>query len=66
VNCTCTVLVENADATERAALIHHEKKKKVEVEVLMNMELETNKPPVVVCVSDKLIEPEKDRQVVKF
>ena len=39
---------------------------KVEVEVLMNMELDMEPFPEEVEVSIKLIEPEKDRQPVKF
>lgn len=43
-----------------------EEEAKVEIEVLMNMELAIEPFPVEVEVSAKLIEPEKDRQVVKF
>ncbi|WP_367754396.1 DEAD/DEAH box helicase [Flavobacterium sp. WC2430] len=39
---------------------------KVEVEVLMNMELNAEEFPETVEVSSKLIEPEKDRQPIKF
>lgn len=39
---------------------------KVEVEVLMNMELVPETFPEAVEVSSKLIEPEKDRQPIKF
>ena len=39
---------------------------KVEVEVLMNMELIPETFPEAVEVSSKLIEPEKDRQPIKF
>ncbi|MGO4816819.1 DEAD/DEAH box helicase [Flavobacterium sp. W22_SRS_FP1] len=43
-----------------------EEEYKVEIEVLMNMELEIEPFPTEVEVSSKLIEPEKERQVVKF
>jgi ATP-dependent RNA helicase RhlE len=39
---------------------------KVEIEILMNMELTIESFPTEVEVSAKLIEPEKERQVVKF
>jgi ATP-dependent RNA helicase RhlE len=39
---------------------------KVEIEVLMNMELTIEPFPTDVEISAKLIEPEKERQVVKF
>jgi ATP-dependent RNA helicase RhlE len=39
---------------------------KVEIEILMNMELTIESFPIEVEVSAKLIEPEKERQVVKF
>jgi ATP-dependent RNA helicase RhlE len=43
-----------------------EEEAKVEIEVLMNMELTIESFPTAVEVSAKLIEPEKERQVVKF
>ena len=43
-----------------------EEEAKVEIEVLMNMELPIEAFPAEVEVSAKLIEPEKERQVVKF
>jgi ATP-dependent RNA helicase RhlE len=43
-----------------------EEEAKVEIEVLMNMELPIQPFPEAVEVSAKLIEPEKERQVVKF
>ncbi|MCW2119827.1 DEAD/DEAH box helicase [Flavobacterium sp. 7A] len=43
-----------------------EEESKVEVEVLMNMELDIEDFPEEVEISMKLIEPEKDRQVIKF
>ncbi|WP_339919696.1 DEAD/DEAH box helicase [uncultured Flavobacterium sp.] len=43
-----------------------EEEAKVEIEVLMNMELPIEAFPEEVEVSAKLIEPEKERQVVKF
>jgi len=43
-----------------------EEEYKVEIEVLMNMELEIEPFPTEVEVSSKLIEPEKERQAVKF
>jgi ATP-dependent RNA helicase RhlE len=43
-----------------------EEESKVEIEVLMNMELEIEQFPAEVEVSSKLIEPEKERQAVKF
>ena len=57
-----------ADATGTAVsfITPREEEAKVEVEVLMNMELEIEAFPAEVEVSDKLIEPEKDRQAVKF
>ena len=57
-----------ADATGTAVsfITPREEEAKVEVEVLMNMELEIEPFPTEVEVSDKLIEPEKDRQAVKF
>jgi ATP-dependent RNA helicase RhlE len=57
-----------ADATGIAVsfITPREEEAKVEVEVLMNMELEIEPFPTEVEVSDKLIEPEKDRQVIKF
>jgi ATP-dependent RNA helicase RhlE len=57
-----------ADATGTAVsfITPREEEAKVEVEVLMNMELQIEPFPTEVSISDKLIEPEKDRQVVKF
>ena len=43
-----------------------EEEYKVEIEVLMNMELNAEAFPEAVEVSSKLIEPEKDRQPIKF
>ncbi|MFT5713785.1 MAG: ATP-dependent RNA helicase RhlE [Flavobacterium sp.] len=43
-----------------------EEEYKIEIEVLMNMELEIELFPAEVEVSSKLIEPEKERQAVKF
>jgi len=43
-----------------------EEEYKVEIEVLMNMELNAEIFPEAVEVSSKLIEPEKDRQPIKF
>ncbi|WP_369764666.1 DEAD/DEAH box helicase [Flavobacterium sp. WC2429] len=43
-----------------------EEEYKVEIEVLMNMELNAEPFPEAVEVSSKLIEPEKDRQPIKF
>jgi ATP-dependent RNA helicase RhlE len=43
-----------------------EEEYKVEIEVLMNMELEIEPFPAEVEISSKLIEPEKERQAVKF
>ncbi|MBF7090318.1 DEAD/DEAH box helicase [Flavobacterium sp. ALJ2] len=57
-----------ADATGTAIsfITPREEEFKVEVEVLMNRELEIAEFPEEVEVSIKLIEPEKDRQPVKF
>ncbi|MFH6942994.1 DEAD/DEAH box helicase [Flavobacterium sp. FlaQc-50] len=57
-----------ADATGTAIsfITPREEEFKVEVEVLMNQELEIADFPEEVEVSLKLIEPEKDRQPIKF
>ena len=57
-----------ADATGTAIsfIAPREEESKVEVEVLMNMELAIEPFPETVEVSSKLIEPEKDRQPIKF
>jgi ATP-dependent RNA helicase RhlE len=57
-----------ADATGTAIsfITPREEEFKVEVEVLMNRELEIAEFPEEVEVSIKLIEPEKDRQPIKF
>lgn len=57
-----------ADATGTAIsfITPREEESKIEVEVLMNMELEMEPFPEEVEISIKLIEPEKDRQPVKF
>jgi ATP-dependent RNA helicase RhlE len=57
-----------ADATGTAIsfIAPREEEAKVEVEVLMNMELAIEPFPAEVEVSAKLIEPEKERQVIKF
>jgi ATP-dependent RNA helicase RhlE len=57
-----------ADATGTAVsfITPREEESKVEVEVLMNMELNIAPFPEVVEISSKLIEPEKDRQPIKF
>lgn len=57
-----------ADATGTAISLvaPREEEFKVEVEVLMNMELAIESFPETVEVSSKLIEPEKDRQPIKF
>jgi ATP-dependent RNA helicase RhlE len=57
-----------ADATGTAVsfITPREEESKVEVEVLMNMELNIAPLPEVVEISSKLIEPEKDRQPIKF
>ncbi len=57
-----------ADATGTAIsfVTPREEESKVEVEVLMNMELEIEAFPEEVEISTKLIEPEKDRQPIKF
>lgn len=57
-----------ADATGTAIsfITPREEEFKVEVEVLMNQELEIAKFPEEVEISSKLIEPEKDRQPIKF
>jgi ATP-dependent RNA helicase RhlE len=57
-----------ADATGTAISLvaPREEEYKVEVEVLMNMELAIEPFPAEVEISTKLIEPEKDRQPIKF
>ena len=57
-----------ADATGTAIsfITPREEESKIEVEVLMNMELPIANFPEEVEVSTKLIEPEKDRQPIKF
>ena len=57
-----------ADATGTAIsfIAPREEESKVEVEVLMNLELDTEPFPENVEISAKLIEPEKDRQPIKF
>ncbi|UQD57722.1 DEAD/DEAH box helicase [Flavobacterium sp. K5-23] len=57
-----------ADATGTAIsfITPREEESKVEVEVLMNMELKIENFPEIVEISSKLIEPEKDRQPIKF
>ena len=57
-----------ADATGTAIslITPREEESKVEIEILMNMELEIEPFPEVVEISSKLIEPEKDRQPIKF
>jgi ATP-dependent RNA helicase RhlE len=57
-----------ADATGTAIsfITPREEEFKVEVEVLMNQELEIAEFPEEVEVSTKLIEPEKDKQPIKF
>ena len=57
-----------ADATGTAIsfITPREEEFKIEVEVLMNQELEIAEFPEDVEISAKLIEPEKDRQPIKF
>ena len=57
-----------ADATGTAIsfIAPREEEFKVEIEVLMNMELNAETFPEAVEISSKLIEPEKDRQPIKF
>ncbi|WP_291123515.1 DEAD/DEAH box helicase [Flavobacterium sp. UBA6046] len=57
-----------ADATGTAIsfITPREEDFKIGVELLMNMELEIQDFPVEVEISSKLIEPEKDRQPIKF
>jgi ATP-dependent RNA helicase RhlE len=57
-----------ADATGTAIsfITPREEESKVEVEVLMNMELDIETFPEVVEISLKLIEPEKDKLPIKF
>ncbi|MGA9639066.1 DEAD/DEAH box helicase [Flavobacterium sp.] len=57
-----------ADATGTAIsfITPREEEAKVEIEVLMNMELMIEDFPEEVEISMKLIEPEKERQVIKF
>lgn len=57
-----------ADATGTAIsfVTPREEESKIEVEVLMNLELEITDFPEEVEISSKLIEPEKDKQPIKF
>ncbi len=57
-----------ADATGTAIsfITPREEEAKVEIEVLMNMELAIEDFPEEVEISSKLIEPEKERPVIKF
>ncbi len=57
-----------ADATGTAIsfVTPREEEFKIEVEVLMNQELEITDFPEEVEISSKLIEPEKDKQPIKF
>lgn len=57
-----------ADATGTAIsfITPREEESKVEIEVLMNQELEIAEFPEEVEISVKLIEPEKDKQPIKF
>jgi ATP-dependent RNA helicase RhlE len=57
-----------ADATGTAIsfITPREEEFKVEIEVLMNQELEIAEFPEEVEISSKLIEPEKDKQPIKF
>lgn len=57
-----------ADATGTAIsfVTPREEEFKIEVEVLMNLELDITDFPEEVEVSSKLIEPEKDKQPIKF
>ncbi len=57
-----------ADATGTAISLFtdREAEMKIEIEALMNMELEVTAFPVHVPISEKLIGPEKEKQVVKF
>jgi ATP-dependent RNA helicase RhlE len=57
-----------ADATGTAIsfITPREEEFKIEIEVLMNQELEIAEFPEKVEISSKLIEPEKDKQPIKF
>ena len=57
-----------ADATGAAIsfIAPREEESKFAIELLMNMELQIETFPEIVEVSLKLIEPEKDRQPIKF
>jgi ATP-dependent RNA helicase RhlE len=56
----------DAKGTAISLIAPREEEYKVEIEVLMNMELAIETFPETVEVSSKLIEPEKDRQPIKF
>jgi ATP-dependent RNA helicase RhlE len=56
----------DAKGTAISMIAPREEEYKVEIEVLMNMELAIESFPDTVEISSKLIEPEKDRQPIKF
>ncbi|TDW52368.1 ATP-dependent RNA helicase RhlE [Flavobacterium sp. 270] len=56
----------DASGTAISFVTPREEEFKIEAEVLMNTELEITDFPEEVEVSEKLIEPEKDRQPIKF
>jgi ATP-dependent RNA helicase RhlE len=64
-NYTCTVSVGRADKTGTAIsfIAPREEEAKVEIEVLMNMELAIEPFPTEVEVSAKLIEPERAKSL---
>ena len=56
----------DASGTAISFIAPREQESKLEIEVLMNMELDLEPFPETVEISSKLIEPEKERQVIKF
>ncbi|WP_338408548.1 DEAD/DEAH box helicase [uncultured Flavobacterium sp.] len=56
----------DASGTAISLIAPREEESKVAIEVLMNMELSVEAFPETVEISLKLIEPEKDRQQIKF
>lgn len=56
----------DAAGTAISFVTPREEESKIEVEVLMNLELEITDFPEEVEISSKLIEPEKDKQPIKF
>ncbi|KFF05952.1 DEAD/DEAH box helicase [Flavobacterium reichenbachii] len=56
----------DASGTALSFVTPREEEFKIQAEILMNTELEISNLPAEVEISEKLIEPEKDRQPIKF